>query len=202
MTRGCLALSLLVAASLSLFGCSGDTEDVPERQEESASEPAAEVTAPSRAARSRGIAVEEDPEYGPEIVLSDFTYEWRLLPAPGLLVSVEFVNPNDLFERARGYVFLIAGYSGRPGANPGTYPRDVDLWEGLPANHAEGSHILYRKDYTIRAFIPYTDLEGYYDSLRILVYSEEGEIEIDQSYKLEVYGEPTGRVKPKPTLVL
>jgi hypothetical protein len=203
VTRGLLAISLLLVAALSLSGCSsGGTEAIPEREEESAPASETEASVPSQAARSRGIAVEEEPEYTPEVVLNDLIYEWRLSPRPGLLVTLEFVNPYDLFERARGHVFLIASYSGRPGVNMGTYPSGVELEDGLPASYADGAHILFRKDYTIRASIPYEDREGYYDSLRIVVYSEEGEIKIDQSYKLEVHGEPTGQVKPKPTLVL
>lgn len=196
-----LLLGLVVA--LLSAGCSGERQSAQRQaEEERASESSEEVNVPSQAARNRGVAVEEEPEYAPEIVLSDLIYEWRQSPEPGLLVTVEFVNPYDVFERARGYVFFVAGYSGRPGVNLGTYPLDVELADGTPADYVDGSHVIYRKDHTITAFIPYRDREGYYDSLRILVYTDEGKLKIDQSYKLEVYGEPTGRVKPKPTLVL
>lgn len=206
MVAKCLpALSLLLAAVLTLAGCSGGTEEeVAERApDEEVADVVEEAVPPSDAARSRGIPLEEEPELKAEIVLEDLEYEWRLSPRKGLLVRVEFVNPFDVFERARGYAFLIADYSERPGVNPGTYPLDIELVQGnLPDEYTLGSRLLFRKDQTVQVFIPYTDREGHYDSLKILVYSDEGELEIDKSYKLEVYGEPTGRVKPKPTLVL
>ncbi len=203
-----VALAVLLAV---LAGCSGgeqETEsDVPEGGDQSGSAVADDGRAtPSPGARSRGVAaIEADEDEGlqPVVVLQDIVYEWRVSPQRGLYVTLGFINPHDTYERARGYVFLIASSRASSGAVYGVYPWGIELGEdGLAADYMDGTHLLYRRDQEIRASIPYENATGYYDVLRILVYAENGDVLIDNTIDLEVSGEPTGAVRPPVDLTL
>ena len=197
-----LAVVVAVAA-----GCSGGSEDQTPRTGDSADTGDApgvdQSSETSEAARARGLTVErEQPEDKPVVTLEGMAYEWRAVPDKGLLVSLEMNNANEVFERARAYVFAIVHYSGREASSKRAFPLGVELVDGVPADYTEGTHVLYRKDHTLQCFVPYEDREGYYDRLRVMIYSEEGDLLIDTENQLEVSGEPTGRVKVKPTLAL
>jgi hypothetical protein len=154
----------------------------------------------SRAALARGVSTDdegEDAELAPEIRLVEFTYEWRVSPKKGLQIDLSFENPHDTYERARGYVIVVAGYTSSGGAVRGVYPWNVELKDGLPDDYSNGSHLLFRREQEISAFIPYGNSEGYYDNLRLLIYTEEGELLNDQRYELDVTGAPTEVRKPK-----
>ncbi|MFH1501530.1 MAG: hypothetical protein ABIG03_00650 [Candidatus Eisenbacteria bacterium] len=197
----------LVAATLvvcAVAGCSEPREEpAVSREDDSDAEAVAEQT-PSRAAAARGLPAKGDDTEAkrPVVTLEDVTYEWRLFPDKGLVVSLEFGNPNVVFERARAYVFVVADFSERRTVNRGVFPLGAEFDEAGPVDYTAGTHILYRKDHTMQCFIPYTHREGYYDSLTVIVYSEDGEKLLQQSYDLDVAGEPTGRVEMKPVLTL
>jgi len=203
-----IALAVLLVV---LAGCSGGeqeaTSDVPEGGDQSGSAVTDDDrSAPSPGARSRGVATieaDEDDGLQPLVVLQDIVYEWRVSPRRGLHVTLGFINPNDTYERARGYVFIIASSRASSGAVYGVYPWDVELGEdGLAVDYMDGMHLLYRRDQEVRASIPYQNASGYYDVLRILVYSEDGDVLIDNTVDLEVSGEPTGAVRPPVDLTL
>lgn len=201
MNARTFSLAIVIAMCVAVLGCSGG-EPSEERGAGSSSVSESEAQAPSKAAAARGVRVEQDEQPGPEVVLSGLVYEWRTSPEKGLEVTLEFENPSDTYERARGYVFAVARSSGSAVSDLGVYPWNAELEGGVPSDYTEGTHMVYRKDHVVRGFIPYTKGEGYYDSLRVLVYSEDGDVLIDQTYALEITGEPTGPVRPKPTLVL
>ena len=195
-----LLAALLVMAT---WGCSSSeddavTESAGTETEETVSEPG--EGGASKAALGRGLSAgsgEEDAELSPEIRLAEFTYEWRVSPKRGLQVNLSFENPNDTYERARGYVFVVAGCRSSHGAVTGVYPWNVELKDGLPNDYSDGSHLLFRREQAISAFIPYENSEGYYDNLILLIYTEEGKLLKNQHYELEVTGVPTGIREPK-----
>ncbi len=203
-----LILILMLATLLVLIvgGCSGSGDDGAATETEagsSAGEP--DDSGPSRGALARGVSTdagEEGAEPSPEIQLVEFTYEWRVSPKKGLKIRLGFENPHDTYERARGYVVVVAGYTKSRGAVTGVYPWNVELTNGLPNDYSNGTHLLFRGDQEIDAFIPYENSEGYFDNVRLLVYSEDGEILRDQSYELDVTGASTGVQKPKTQLDL
>ncbi|MCD4690798.1 hypothetical protein K8S17_04985 [bacterium] len=201
-----LAVLLAVAAGCSSGEEQGETGVPPTDGEVAESAARVEETEISRAAQSRGVAVsgrDPDAELQPVIVLAQVTYEWRLSPQKGLHVTLEFINPNDTYERARGYVFAIANYRASASAVYGVYPWGTDIDDGgLPCDYSKGTHLLFRRDQDVRAFIPYENSQGFYDGLRVLVYSEDGDMLIDSTMDLEVSGEPTGPVKSSTTLTL
>ncbi|MBD3348521.1 MAG: hypothetical protein GF400_04920 [Candidatus Eisenbacteria bacterium] len=204
MTRALLvAVSVMAVA---VFGCAGEAEETSARTDSPGGEGAARTTespTASDAARARGLASQDDePEEKPVITLEGISYEWRQVPDTGIHVTLEFGNQNEVFERARAYVFVTARYSGREASSIRAFPWDTELVDGEPADYSEGRHIIYRKDYTVDCFVPYEDREGYFDRLRVMVYSEEGDLLINQEHELEVTGQPTGKVKVKPTLAL
>ncbi len=203
-----VALGVLLAV---LAGCSGGEQevesDIPEGGEQSGSAVADDGrTAPTSGARSRGVATiegKDDDGLEPLVVLQDIVYDWRVAPERGLHVTLGFINPNDTYERARGYVFIVASSRESSGSVYGVYPWDAELGEdGLAADYTDGMHLLYRRDQEIRASIPYRNASGYYDVLRILVYSEDGDVLIDNTVDLEVSGEATGPVRPPVDLAL
>jgi hypothetical protein len=195
---------LAVTAVTCAAGCSRSNEEAAVPESGEATMETSEERVTSEAARARGLRVESDEgeEGSPVVTLEEVVYEWQVQPSVGLLVSLEFGNDNVVFERARAYVFLTTWYSERASANRGVFPLDAEIGEQDPVDYTSGTHIVYRQDHTMKCFIPYTYREGYYDSLRLLVYSEEGELIIDQGYDLEITGEPSGRVKMKPVLTL
>ena len=206
-----VSLVALLALLAALVGCSGGGEgaesSVPEGEGQTGSVTAdAGVLTPSPAARSRGVATietDEDGELKPLVVLQDIVYEWRVSPERGLHVKLGFINPNDTYERARGYVFIIASSRASSGAVYGVFPWNAEIGEdGLAVDHTDGAHLLYRRDQDIRASIPYENASGYYDVLRILVYAEDGDVLIDNTIDLEISGEATGPIKPPADLAL
>ncbi len=207
-TRSCLAMLALIL--MLLAGCTGGEQAGGEEQASSAGsagEAAVDTASiPSAAARSRGVSVPErsgEDELEPLIVLQDIVYEWRLSPDRGLHVKLGFINPHDTYARARGYVFVIASASASGGGVSGVYPWNAELGEdGMPEDHTDGSHLLYRRDQEISGLIPYRNATGYYDVMRVLVYSEEGDLLIDNTLDLDVTGEPSGPMKPPVDLTL
>ncbi len=201
-------LLVAIVAVASLPGCSRTEEEaVPQTEsgEVDSGTPSGDSQTGdvSRAARARGVPVESGEEEGtPVLTFQNLTYDWRVEPEKGLMVTLDFGNENEVFERVRAYVFVSAWYSAREASSLGTFPWGVGLENGEPVDYTKGTHVVYRKDHTMKCFIPYTDREGYYDTLRIIVYSEEGAVLKDQRYQLEVEGVPTGPVKTKPVLTL
>ncbi len=199
--RFILLLAILLAVTIGGCSASGDdaaTESSGTETENTAQE--SEEGGSSRAALGRGVSTgdeEEDAALSPEIRLVEFTYEWRVSPKQGLQVDLSFENPHDTYERARGYVFVVAGYTSSRGAVSGVYPWNAELRDGLPSDYSDGSHLLFRREQAISAFIPYENSEGYYDNIRLFIYTEEGDLLKDQHYELDVTGEPTGVRKPK-----
>lgn len=153
-------------------------------------------------AKSRG-AITEAPDQSepasPEIVVEDLTYEWRTSPETALSVIVDFLNPHETYERARGYVFLVATSSGGAGRPTGVFPWDAAFDGGVPVDFTDGRHLLFRKAEQVRATIPYKQPEGYYDLLRLIVYSEDGALIIDSTIDMEITGEATGPLRPQTT---
>jgi len=187
-----------------LAGCSGGDQETETDVSEGGDHAGAAVTddgesMPSAEARSRGVATspaDENDELQPLVVLDDIVYDWRVSPERSLHVTLGFINPNDTYERARGYVFIIASSRASSGAVYGVYPWNAELDDsGLPVDYMDGTHLLYRRDQDVKASIPYQNVSGYYDVLRIIVYSEEGDVLIDNTIDLEVTGEATGPVK-------
>ncbi len=199
-----LILLLVVLLALTIGGCSGSEDDgaaVESTEAETESPEDVQEEAPSKSALARGVtaaAGEEDEEPSPEIQLANLTYEWRVSPKKGLQIRLSFENPYDTYERARGYVVAVAGYTKSNGAVTGVYPWNVELIDGLPSDYSDGAHLLFRRDQEIEGFIPYENSEGYFNNLRLLIYSEDGEKLRDQTYGLDITGKPTGVREPKP----
>jgi hypothetical protein len=208
MKRWILIVAVLLLAGAVLLGCSrgderaAETEAVETDVGESASTETEDET--SDAARSRGIVPEDEDEDNlePKIVVKDVEYEWRDVPEQGLYVKIAFENPAETYERAKGYVFLVARWSGEKGGDVGVYPWNARFEGDYPDDYEEGTRLLFRDEQEVRAFIPYKKWEGYYDSLRLLVYGDDGLPLIERGYELEITGEPTGVVKPKPDMIL
>ena len=141
-------------------------------------------------------------EYGdePEVLLDGIEYEWRESPERGLHIILSFSNPNMTYERARGYVFAIASSS--LDGDSHVYPWNTELTDGEPADYRDGTHLLYRDEQQVSAFLPHQGGVGYYDRLKVLVYDEDGELLIGQTYELEVDGTPSGPKDTTPALVL
>jgi hypothetical protein len=184
-----LAVVLLSATSLTLAGCS-QTEEPPRTRAENT--PVDEQTA--EAARTRGVAEEgygDDTDPVPRVLLSEMSYEWRVSPEKGLLVTLEFTNPADTYERARGYVFLVAEYEAYGSiAETGVYPWNTTMAGNLPEDYTDGSHLLYRDEQTVRAFIPFERADGYYNKLRLYLYHEDGRLITNRTYDLDIAGTP------------
>jgi hypothetical protein len=187
MSRFLVALTLALLTSLVLSGCTGSDE--PAVRAEPEPEPLDEETA--EVAASRGVAekVQDDDanEAIPQVLLTELTYEWRTVPENGLQVTLEFTNPVRTYERARGYVFLIASAGSRVRS---VYPWNTTIVEGLPEDYTDGTHLLYRDRQEVRALIPYPGSSGYFETLRLLVFHENGRLLTNRTYDLNITGVP------------
>jgi len=193
---------ILSALILVFAGCSTE-EQVAKQDETRGDGGVVESEDASDASRSRGVSVEEEEEEErPTIVVGELEYEWRHVPQRGLYVRILFVNPRETYARARGRVFLIAESSVASAPTTGIYPWDAELDGDEPTNYRDGANLLFRVDQEVRAFLPYTAWDGYYDSLRLLVFEDDGDVLIDRLQPLEITGEPSGIVKVQPELTL
>lgn len=208
MARRTAAVAIAVTlVFLFSVGCSRTEES--ELAGETAQEESAEVGAevdttglPTDAARSRGVPVpDEGGDDAPDIVLDGLVYEWKTSPQVGLQFTLDFVNPYETYERARGHLFVIAWYSQTP-SRLGVYPWNEELVDNEPVDFSGGTRLLFRKDQRVKAFIPYSSRDGYYDQMRVLVYDDEGAKVVDAHYSLEVTGEPSGAKTPRPMIAL
>jgi len=200
-----LVAALCLGIVLAIAGCGGESDDTTtgDAGSNAGTESGARPDEVSSAARERGLKAEGEEEAGgPIVTLEDVSYEWRHTPYTGLQAYLTFGNANEVFERARAYVFVVASYSGRPETSARGYPLDAEFSDGMPTDYRDGAHILYRKDQDVNCMIRYEGGDGYFDRLRVIVYSEEGELLINQSYTLDVNGEPAGRKKIRPILDL
>lgn len=190
MMRVTACAVLLLAICALLLGCARSEERASESPEpEQVSEEVAEV-ARTRGVREEGYQSEEDTGT-PQVVLSEVVYEWRTVPETGLLVSLTFTNPAETYERARGYVFLVAESTLYGSPVTGVYPWNTRLGDdGLPEDYTDGTHLLYRTEQLVRGVIPYPRSDGYYNILKLFVFSEDGGLITNRQYDLEITGEP------------
>jgi hypothetical protein len=193
------ALALVLVSCFALFGCSRTGDQAGDRAGTASKENGA-----SEAAASRGVATGEAGGEGtaaPSVVLDGIAYEWVVSPERGLQVELGFVNPGKDVGRAKGYAFVIAGSSKDP-AVVGVYPWNAKFVDGAPEDHAAGGRILFWEEQKMSVFIPYKERAGCFDTMRILVYDDDGRIALDETHELPITGEPTGRKKLEQTLVL
>lgn len=187
MSRFVVALAIALLACVVLSGCT--SSDEPAVRAEPEPEPLDEEVA--RVAASRGVAekVQDDAddadEATPQVLLTALTYEWRTTPENGLQVTLEFTNPAGTYERARGYVFLIAQAGSQIRS---VYPWNTTIVEGLPEDYTDGTHLLYRDRQEVRAIIPYPGSGGYFETLRLLVFHENGRLLTNRTYDLNITG--------------
>jgi hypothetical protein len=193
-----LLVGLLVLGGVLVMGGCSRTED--SAQVSGEAPPVDEETA--EVARTRGVAREggeDDPEPVPRVLLSEMSYEWRVVPEKGLMVVMEFTNPAETYQRAKGFVFLVAEYKVNAStAETGVYPWNTRMAEGVPEDFSAGSHLLFRDTQTVRAFIPYERADGCYNTLRVFVYHEDGRLITNRTYELDTTGEPgeSGSFRP------
>jgi hypothetical protein len=193
------AFALVLVLCLGLVGCSR-TGDRAGGQKGTASQ----GDSVSEAASSRGVAggeAEGAASTEPSIVLDGIEYEWAVSPDRGLQVSLEFVNPGKDVGRAKGYAFVIAGSSKDP-AVIGVYPWNAKVVDGTPESYAAGGRVLFWDEQKMTIFIPYKERAGCFDTMRVLVYDDEGGVILDETHELPITGEPTGRKRIQQTLVL
>ena len=187
MSRFVVALAIALLVCVAFSGCTGSDEPAVRAQPEP--EPLDEEVA--EAAASRGVAekVRDDDddadEATPQVLLTALTYEWRTTPENGLQVTLEFTNPARTYERARGYVFLIAQAGSQIRS---VYPWNTTIVEGLPEDYTDGTHLLYRDRQEVRAIIPYPGSGGYFETLRLLVFHEDGRLLTNRTYDLNITG--------------
>jgi hypothetical protein len=192
-------LAMAIALSVGLFGCSRTGDQPGERGEGGSQESGA-----SEAAASRGVSTGEAEDNGPgepAIVLDGIVYEWVVSPDRGLQIELQFVNPGKDVGRAKGHAFIIAGSSSDP-AVVGVYPWNAKLVNGAPEDFAAGGRLLFWDEQKMAVFVPYKERAGCFDTVRILVYDNEGRVVLDETHELPITGEPTGRKKLERTLVL
>jgi len=175
-----LSLCLLLAACSSNEEQPTETSQAPPLGQEEAA-----------AARTRGVPTtdygkEEAPS--PKVVLESLSYEWQQSPDRGLLVTMEFVTHSDSYERAKGYVFLVAE-AAQYGVAPVVYPWNVRFDGDLPEDYTDGAHLLYRDSQTVRAFLPYGGGDGYFNRLRLYLFTEDGRLRTGRNYDLEITGQ-------------
>ena len=187
MSRFVVALAIALLVCVAFSGCTGSDE--PAVRAEPEPEPLEEEVA--RVAASRGVAEKVQDgddaaeEATPQVLLTELTYEWRTTPENGLQVTLEFTNPARTYERARGYVFLIAQAGSQIRS---VYPWNTTIVEGLPEDHTDGTHLLYRDRQEVRAIIPYPGSGGYFETLRLLVFHENGRLLTNRTYDLNITG--------------
>ena len=187
MSRFVVALAIALLACVVLSGCTSSDEPAVRAQPEP--EPLDEEVA--EAAASRGVAEkvqdgnDDADEATPQVLLTALTYEWRTTPENGLQVTLEFTNPAGTYERARGYVFLIAQAGSQIRS---VYPWNTTIVEGLPEDYTDGTHLLYRDRQEVRAIIPYPGSGGYFETLRLLVFHENGRLLTNRTYDLNITG--------------
>ena len=185
MSRLIVVLAFVFLGCLVVAGCTSSDEPAVEPVPEPLDEEAV------AAAGSRGVARSErsdDMEAKPQVVLSEMTYEWRTSPDRGLHVTLDFTNPADTYERARGYVFLIAESTRSGSLVRGVYPWSISMEGNLPKDHTDGTHLLYRERQQVRAFIPYPRADGYFEILRLYVFHENGRLLTNRTYELDLTG--------------
>ena len=187
MNRLIVVLVFVLFGCLILAGCTSSDEPAVESEQQPLDEEAV------AAARTRGVpdrGRSEDTKLEPVVILSEITYEWRTSPDRGLQVTLDFTNPADSYERARGYVFLIAESTSSGSPIKGVYPWNVSMGGDLPEDHTDGAHLLYRDTQQIRAFIPYPRSSGAFESLKLFLYDEGGRLLINRTYELGFTGAP------------
>ena len=187
MSRLIAVLALVFLVCLVVVGCTSSDEPAVEP----APEPLDEETA--AVAGTRGVAGSgrsDNMEPKPQVVLSEMTYEWRTSPDRGLYVTLDFTNPADTYERARGHVFLIAESTGSGSLIRSVYPWNTSMDGNLPEDHTDGTHLLYRDRQQVRAFIPYPRSSGYFEILRLYVFHENGRLLTNRTYELDFTGAP------------
>jgi hypothetical protein len=191
MSRFTVVMAFGLLACLVVSGCSSPSEERPVAQAEQ--EPLDEETA--AAARTRGVArnpgENKAAEAKPQVVLSALTYEWRNVPERGIMVTMDFTNPANSYERARGHVFLVAESTLSGSHTMGVYPWNTTIGDnGLPDDYTDGTHLLYRDQQQVRGFIPYEPSDGHWETLRLFVFHEDGRLLVNRTYDLEITGEP------------
>ena len=190
MSRFVVALTIALLASVVLSGCTSSDEPAVRAKPEP--EPLDEETA--EVAASRGVAEklkdENADEATPQVLLTALTYEWRTVPEKGLQVTLEFTNPVRTYERAKGYVFLIAQGTASGSQIRSVYPWNTTFVEGLPEDYTDGTHLLYRDRQEVRAVIPYPGSSGYFETLKLLVFHENGRLLTNRTYELNITGVP------------
>jgi hypothetical protein len=195
MSRLIVVLVFVFLGCLIVAGCTSSDEPAVKSEPE----PLDEKTA--AAARTRGVITrdrEEAVEAKPQAVLSKMTYEWRTSPERGMHVTLDFTNPADTYERARGYVFLIAEATRSGSLIKGVYPWNTSMDGDLPEDHTDGTHLLYRERQQVRAFLPYPRSDGHFETLRLYVFHENGKLLTNRTYELDFTGAPgeKGTVNP------
>jgi hypothetical protein len=187
--KGLIAvLAVFLVVALALSGCSGDSGQTRDSGETAPLDEESAEAASTRGVSTEDYGREESP--APKVVLETIAYEWRTSPDVGLAVTMEFVNPADTYERARGYVFLVAESSRLGSSSRSIYPWSARLDGDLPEEYTDGTHLLYRDEQTVRCFIPYEFGSGYFDKLRLMLFSEDGNLLLGRTYDLEITGEP------------
>ncbi len=188
MSRLTVVLVLVFLGCLIVAGCTTSSDEPAVKPEP---EPLDEKTV--AAAETRGVIVrdrDEAAEARPQVILSEMTYEWRTSPDRGVHVTLKFTNPADTYERARGYVFLIAETTRSGSLIKSVYPWSINMDGNLPEDHTDGAHLLYRDRQEVRAFLPYPRSDGYFETLRLLVFHENGKLLTNRTYELNFAGAP------------
>lgn len=188
MSRLIVVLVFVFLGCLIVAGCTTSSDEPAAKPEP---EPLDEKTA--AAARTRGVVTrspDDVEEAKPQVVLSQMTYEWRTSPDRGMQVTLNFTNPADTYERARGYVFLIAEATRSGSLIKGVYPWNTSMDGNLPEDHTDGAHLLYRDRQEVRAFLPYPRSDGCFETLRLLVFHENGKLLTNRTYELDFTGAP------------
>lgn len=188
MSRLTAVLMFVFLGCLIVAGCTTSSDEPAVKPEP---EPLDEETA--AAARTRGVVYrdrDEAAEATPQVVLSEMTYEWRTSPDRGLHVTLNFTNPADTYERARGYVFLIAESTRSGSLVQGVYPWNTRMDGNLPEDYTDGTHLLYRESQQVRAFLPYPRSDGHFETLKLYVFHENGKLLTNRTYELDFTGAP------------